>query len=66
MWLAGSDAALLGRQTRRRPPTTVLEHEWDIARLMCACDLVIIKCNRMTVRELATLGIRTLSVSSLV
>ncbi len=63
VWLAGSDALLLKQMTSGRPRTTVLEHVWEIDRLMCACDLVVTKCNRMTVRELAALGIRTLSVS---
>ncbi|MFN7922063.1 MAG: hypothetical protein U0Q16_18310 [Bryobacteraceae bacterium] len=63
IWLAGVDADLIRRATRHRPNTTVLEAEWRIERVMRACDLVITKCNRMTVRELAALGIRTLSVT---
>lgn len=58
VWLAGADAKILSH-----PGVTVKESDWQIDRLMVASDLVITKCNRMTVRELAALGIRTLSVS---
>jgi predicted glycosyltransferase len=63
IWLAGSDAEAVRRMVGDRPDVTVLEREWRIDRLMVACDLAVTKTNRMTVRELAALGIRTLSVT---
>jgi hypothetical protein len=64
IWLAGQDAEPIRRLTRKRPDITVLEREWQIDRLMVASDLATTKTNRMTVRELAFLGIRTLSITT--
>lgn len=61
VWMAGEDEQMLRRAAT--PGVTVKKADWQIDRLMAASDLVITKCNRMTVRELAALGIRTLSVS---
>jgi hypothetical protein len=63
IWLAGQDADLIRRLTKKRRDITVLERDWQIDRLMVACDLAITKTNRMTARELAFLGIRTLSIA---
>ena len=64
LWLAGADEHLLkGLVSARRTDITVLGADWQIDRLMVASDLVITKANRMTVIELASLGIRTLSLS---
>lgn len=63
LWLAGLDRDRIAGLTAGRRDVTVLETDWQIDRLMAASDLAITKTNRMTVRELAALGIRTLSVS---
>jgi hypothetical protein len=63
LWLAGQDAAPLRQRANGRPDVTVLDVDWQIDRLMVASDLAITKSTRTTVRELAALGIRTLSVS---
>ena len=64
VWLAGADEHLLKqRVSAHRRDLTILGADWQIDRLMVASDLVIIKANRMTVIELASLGIRTLSLS---
>jgi predicted glycosyltransferase len=63
IWLAGGDAEAVRAAVGDRPNVTVLEREWQVDRLMVACDLAVTKTNRMTVRELAALGIRTLSVT---
>lgn len=60
LWLAGRDCDALRERLGAR--ATVLEADWVMDRLMVACDMAITKTNRMTVRELAVLGIRTLSV----
>lgn len=44
------------------PNVTRLPRNWQVDRYMVACDLAITKTNRMTVHELAWLGIRTLSI----
>ena len=61
--LAGADGEFLREQTRRRSGVTILDTDWQIDRLMAASDLALTKANRMTVMELAALGIRTLSLS---
>ena len=64
VWLAGTDEHLLKKLvSARRNDISVLGTDWQIDRLMVASDLVITKANRMTVIELASLGIRTLSLS---
>ena len=64
VWLAGADEYLLKqRVSAHRRDLTILGTDWQIDRLMVASDLVITKANRMTVIELASLGIRTLSLS---
>lgn len=64
VWLAGADEHLLKeRVSAHRNDITVLGTDWQIDRLMVASDLVITKTNRMTVIELASLGMRTLSLS---
>ena len=63
VWLAGADEELLKQRVNNRPDITILGSDWQIDRLMVASDLVITKANRMTVIELASLGIRTLSLS---
>ena len=63
VWLAGADEELLKQRVSERLDITILETDWQIDRLMVASDLVITKANRMTVIELASLGIRTLSLS---
>ena len=63
LWLAGQDFDFIGKLTADRRDITVLETDWQIDRLMVAADLAITKSNRITVRELAGLGIRTLSLS---
>ncbi len=62
LWLAGRDAPMLRERLSQRAGVTILDHDWQIDRLMAASDLAITKTNRMTVRELASLGIRTLSL----
>jgi hypothetical protein len=64
LWLAGQDAELIRRRVEGRSDVTVIDVDWRIDRLMVACDLAITKSTRTTVRELASLGIRTLSVDS--
>jgi UDP-N-acetylglucosamine:LPS N-acetylglucosamine transferase len=63
LWLAGRDADLIRRRVNGRNDITVIEADWRIDRLMVASDLAITKSTRTTVRELASLGIRTLSIS---
>jgi len=64
LWLAGQDAGLIRRRVKGRNNVTVIDVDWRIDRLMVACDMAITKSTRTTVRELASLGIRTLSVDS--
>lgn len=63
VWLASTDEHLLKLRVSDRLDITILGADWQIDRLMVASDLVITKTNRMTVIELASLGIRTLSLS---
>ena len=62
-WVAGSDYRIVCRALKGRSDVTVLEADWTIERLMVASNLAITKGSRKTTRELAALGIRTLSVS---
>jgi hypothetical protein len=41
----------------------VKEHDWQMDRLMVACNLAIAKANRITLKELAALGIPSISIS---
>ena len=63
VWLAGADEHLLKELVSGRNDITLLGTDWQIDRLMVASDLAITKSNRMTVIELASLGVRTLSLS---
>jgi len=62
--LAGQDVDLIRHRLKGRSDVTVIGADWRIDRLMVACDLAITKSTRTTVRELASLGIRTLSIDS--
>jgi hypothetical protein len=61
IWLAGSDQQAIHKQIAKN--ATILSYTPEIDRIMAASDLAITKCNRLTVTELASLGIRTISMS---
>lgn len=63
VWLAGTDYELLNERFGGRPDVLVKERDWQIDRLMVASDMAITKANRVTLRELAALGIPSISIS---
>jgi hypothetical protein len=63
LWLAGSDAALVGERLAGREDALVFERCWDIDRLMSATDVAITKMNRMTIFELHHLTVPTIGLS---
>ena len=63
VWVAGADREEIARRTGERADITVKESDWRIDRLMVASDLAITKSNRKTVKELASLGVWSISLS---
>jgi spore coat polysaccharide biosynthesis predicted glycosyltransferase SpsG len=64
IWVAGSDTEALRTKTGTRDNVFVVEHEWQIDRLMVASDVAITKANRKTVIELESLGIPSVALSA--
>ncbi len=63
VWLAGSDYATLRERLAGREDMQVKEYDWQMDRLMAASDIAITKANRITLKELAALGIPSISIS---
>lgn len=63
VWLAGTDCDALREQFWRRRDVLVKPFDWQVDRLMAASDIGITKGNRITTRELAALGIPSISIS---
>jgi hypothetical protein len=63
VWIAANDYALLSGRFALRKDVLVKEHDWQMDRLMVASDLAITKANRITLKELAALGIPSISIS---
>lgn len=62
IWLATLDREEVERELSGLN-VSVLEHYWEIDRLMVACDVAITKSNRVTVFELESLGVPAISTS---
>jgi hypothetical protein len=60
-WLAGRDPA--AEAWDAHPDVTVLGFDPQPDRIMAACDVAITKSNRVTVTELASLGVKTISLA---
>ncbi|MGH9397771.1 MAG: hypothetical protein ACRD18_13085 [Terriglobia bacterium] len=54
---------MLTERFGRRSDVIVKEHDWQMDRLMVASDLAITKANRITIKELAALGVPSISIS---
>ena len=63
IWIAGEDHELLAEKTKERPEIIVNKQDWQMDRLMVASDLAITKTNRKALKELAALGIPSISLS---
>jgi len=63
IWLAGNDYEALLKRCSGRTNVMLKAYDWQIDRLMVASDLAITKANRITVKELAALGIPSISIS---
>ncbi len=63
VWMAGADYEMLQEHLEGRADVIVKERDWQIDRLMVASNLAITKANRVTLRELAALGIPSISIS---
>ncbi len=63
LWLTGADDEPLRRRFGDHPNIILNKEDWQIDRLMVASNLVITKGTRGTLRELAALGIPSLSIS---
>jgi hypothetical protein len=63
VWIAGPDCDRIRRTADGRPDVLVKEVDWQLDRLMVASDVAITKANYTTVKELATLGIPSISLS---
>ena len=63
IWVAGTDAALIGERLAGRDYALVFDRCWEIDRLMAATDVAITKTNRTTIFELHHLGVPTIAVS---
>lgn len=66
IWLAGRDFQTLSARFAHRSDIHLLKEDWRIDRLMAASDILITKANRMTVYEAASLGLPSISISSMV
>ncbi|MGH9719812.1 MAG: hypothetical protein ACRD8O_06340 [Bryobacteraceae bacterium] len=65
IWLTGRDYETLAARFRQRDDVIILREDWKIDRLMAASDVLITKANRLTVYEAASLGLPSISISSL-
>ncbi len=63
IWIAGEDYDLLTERTKGRPEIIVKKEDWQMDRLMVAGDLAITKTNRKSIKELASLGVPSISLS---
>lgn len=63
IWIAGADHEMLARRISGRSDVIVKEHDWQMDRLMVAADMAITKANRITTKELAALGVPSISIS---
>jgi UDP-N-acetylglucosamine:LPS N-acetylglucosamine transferase len=63
VWLAGSDCAMLSERLAGREDVKVKGYDWQMDRLMAASDMAITKANRITLKELAALGVPSVSIS---
>lgn len=63
IWVAGEDYDLIREKTEERPQVDVRGYEPEIGRIFAATDVAITKANRMTLFELASLGIATVSLN---
>lgn len=63
VWIAGNDFELLTHRAAKYESVIIKERDWQLDRLMVACDVAITKGNRGTVRELSSLGIPSISMS---
>ena len=64
VWVAGRDMEELRMKAGSRDNVLLMEHEWQIDRLMVASDVAITKANRKTVLELESLGIPSVALSA--
>jgi UDP-N-acetylglucosamine:LPS N-acetylglucosamine transferase len=64
IWVAGSDFEQIRMRFDQRPDVLVLKEDLTIDRLIVASNLVITKANRLTVYEVASLGVPSLSISA--
>jgi UDP-N-acetylglucosamine:LPS N-acetylglucosamine transferase len=63
VWLAGADCEMLARRFRGRADVLIKQYDWQMDRLMAAVDFAITKGTRITLQELASLGIPSASLS---
>ena len=63
VWIAGQDCEVLRRRFGDRPDTIITENDSELDRLIVASDFAITKGNRTIVKELAALGIPSISIS---
>lgn len=63
VWLAGTDYEMLSRKCAGRDNVIIKERDWQVDRLMVASDVAITKANRMTIKELAEVGVPSISIS---
>lgn len=62
-WIAGADVVELTSRYGTREDLILFGSYWPLERLMVASDVIITKCNRVTVIEAASLGVPTLSIA---
>jgi UDP-N-acetylglucosamine:LPS N-acetylglucosamine transferase len=63
VWIAGQDCDALRHAVQDRDDVIVREVDWIIDRLMVASDVAITKANYTTMKELAALGVPSISLS---
>jgi UDP-N-acetylglucosamine:LPS N-acetylglucosamine transferase len=63
VWMAGEDCEMLRERLDGHEDVIVKDRDWQIDRWMVASDLAVTKANRVTLRELAALGIPSVSIS---
>ena len=63
IWIAGKDHDSLKEKTKDRPEIIIKQQDWQMDRLMVAGDLAVTKATRKTLKELAALGVPSISLS---
>ena len=63
IWIGGEDDEFLAEKTKEHPEIIVNEQDWQMDRLIVAADLAITKGTRKTLKELAVLGVPSISLS---